>query len=599
MNITKICEYCKKEFTVPYKQRDKKYCNRTCYILSGIKGKSKEEELHEVRKCLNCGNEFEIRKKQPNKLCSDKCRSEWNKKNSKERCKKSNNTSKLKNNGVHFLQTESFKTKSNDTKIKKYGTKNCMDVPKIREKFFNSISKLTKEDKKEISEKRSKTKNNRYGDPNYNNRDKFNKTLTERYNGHHLKLKEFRDKSKKTHFENYGVEFPLQVKSNFNKAIEKQKEIFDGLYVCSNEFKEKTIKQRRDSVIKRIEDRNFTFIDYVDNEYAIIKCKKCGNIFTHSQVFREYDIICRKCHPITSNNSLNVFMENIFDQYHIEYLKNNRSILNKKEIDYFLPFFNTGFEINGNYYHSEIHGGKDKFYHINKTKKLNDINIKLYHIFEDEIKNNPEIVISRIKNILNLTENKIFARKCEVKEISKITSKEFLEKNHLQGDSVDKIRIGLYTDNNIVSVMTFGKKRKSLGNVSMNEEYELLRFCSKINTNVVGGFSKLLKEFIKQYNPSKIITYADSRWSGIIPEETIYYKTGFNFIHQSPPNYWYVKTNDFLRRFHRFSFRKNVLVNEGHDQNKTEWEIMQEKGYDRIWDCGSMKFELKLPSILD
>ena len=62
----------------------------------------------------------------------------------------------------------------------------------------------------------------------------------------------------------------------------------------------------------------------------------------------------------------------------------------------------------------------------------------------------------------------------------------------------------------------------------------------------------------------------------------------------TPPNYWYVKIYEWLNRFHRFNFRKDVLVKEGYSADMTEWDIMKIKGYDRIWDCGSMKFELNI-----
>ena len=113
-----------------------------------------------------------------------------------------------------------------------------------------------------------------------------------------------------------------------------------------------------------------------------------------------------------------------------------------------------------------------------------------------------------------------------------------------------------------------------------------------INTNVVGGFSRLLKNFIKFHSLTKIITYAEIRWSGLNPLKTVYHKNGFNFINHTPPNYWYLKVNQFNNRFHRFNFRKDVLIKEGYDPKLTEWEIMKLKGYDRIWDCGNMKFEL-------
>jgi hypothetical protein len=143
--------------------------------------------------------------------------------------------------------------------------------------------------------------------------------------------------------------------------------------------------------------------------------------------------------------------------------------------------------------------------------------------------------------------------------------------------------------------MTFGKKRKSLGNDNRdNSEYELVRFCNKINLTIIGGFSKLLKNFIKKYNPSKIETFADIRWSGLDQTKTVYFKNGFNFVKQTPPNYWYINTERYLNRSHRFSFRKDVLVKEGYNKELTEWEIMKLKKYDRIWDCGSLKFELKI-----
>ena len=142
--------------------------------------------------------------------------------------------------------------------------------------------------------------------------------------------------------------------------------------------------------------------------------------------------------------------------------------------------------------------------------------------------------------------------------------------------------------------MTLGQLRKSLGQKTEQGQWELLRFCNKINTNVIGGFSKLLNHFIKSQNPTKIITYSDIRWSGINPEKMVYSKIGFNKIDITPPNYWYVDKKKFINRYHRYTFRKNVLVKEGYSKEKTEWEIMQEKNYDRIWDCGSIKFEMVL-----
>jgi hypothetical protein len=132
--------------------------------------------------------------------------------------------------------------------------------------------------------------------------------------------------------------------------------------------------------------------------------------------------------------------------------------------------------------------------------------------------------------------------------------------------------------------MTFGSLRTPQGNSPKDDEYELLRFCNKLNYTVVGGASKLLSHFVKSNSPKKIISYSDiSRSSG-----NMYEKLGFVKISDSDPNYYWII--DGVRK-HRFGFRKDILIREGFDPNKTESEIMNERGYYRIWDCGSSRWE--------
>jgi hypothetical protein len=413
--------------------------------------------------------------------------------------------------------------------------------------------------------------------------DKSKKVLFEKYGTESLfKNPEFQEKIKKNFVIKYGFSHPMHIEKFVNKL--------------KNTIKENHLPH----LIKKLNENNIELIDeYINNKdkntsrsYKF-KCSKCETIFTSTLLGSGKIPICRKCNPLFKNSKIEQLVKDFLNENDIDYINNDRKILNGKEIDILLTEYKIGFEINGNYYHSEIHGEKDKKYHIDKTIITNDKNIKLIHIFEDEINLKPNIVKSRVKNILGLTDNKIFARKCTLRELNKKESILFLDKNHIQGNSVDKIRIGLFYQNNLVSIMTFGKKRKVLGNnTNSNEEIELIRFCNILNTNVIGGFSKLLNFFIKKYSPKSITTYADIRWSGINPKDTVYLKNGFKYINNTPPNYWYVKTDDFLHRSHRFNFRKDVLLKEGFDTKLTEWEIMKKKGYDRIWDCGSMKFEI-------
>ena len=101
---------------------------------------------------------------------------------------------------------------------------------------------------------------------------------------------------------------------------------------------------------------------------------------------------------------------------------------------------------------------------------------------------------------------------------------------------------------------------------------------------MVGGDLKLFSYYLKIQKPNKIISYSDIR----IFDGKLYSTLGFNKIHESKPNYWYVLEN---KRYHRFAYRKNVLVKQGFDKDKTEKQIMFNRWYYRIYDCGHIRWE--------
>jgi hypothetical protein len=182
--------------------------------------------------------------------------------------------------------------------------------------------------------------------------------------------------------------------------------------------------------------------------------------------------------------------------------------------------------------------------------------------------------------LIGNTKNKIFARKCQIKECGVSESREFLDKNHIQGFANSVKKIGLYHNNELIGLMTFdyyeGRKKMEEGG------WNLSRFCNVLNTNVVGGASKLLKHFIKKYNPNRIISYADKDWS----IGNLYYKLGFKKINETKPDYKYIINK---KRVHKSKYRKSILKTD-----LTESEQMKINGINRIWDCGKIKFEFIL-----
>jgi hypothetical protein len=286
---------------------------------------------------------------------------------------------------------------------------------------------------------------------------------------------------------------------------------------------------------------------------------------------------CNKC----SNNGVSKEekeLNNWLNSLGIITETNDKNTLNGLELDIYIPSHNLAIEYNGLYWHSEEF--IDKNYHINKTELCEKQNIQLIHIFEDEWLFKKDIVKSRLMNILGLTTNKIYGRKTEIREVSSKKSKEFLDANHIQGNVNSKIKLGLYYKDELVSIMTIGKRP-----MINNYEYELLRFCNKLNTNVIGGADKLLKNFIKTYEPKQIISYADRRWS----QGNLYEKLGFNFKNNSIISFSYIINK---KRVNRLNLQKHILVKQGFDSNKTAKQIMLDRKIYRIYDCGSKSYEL-------
>lgn len=268
-----------------------------------------------------------------------------------------------------------------------------------------------------------------------------------------------------------------------------------------------------------------------------------------------------------------------------------RGVIYPFEVDLFLPDYNIAIEYNGLSWHSEFFGNKTKHYHVDKTIKCEEKGIRLITIFEDEWINKNEIVKSKIKHILGLNGDKIFARKCYIKEIDPPTKNAFLNINHIQGEDRSNINIGLYYKDELVSVMTFSYPKMMMGYKSgIMNEYELSRFAS--SKHVIGGSSKMLKYFIKNYNPVRIFSFADRRWT-FHNNQTVYDKIGFKLVKINKPTFFWLKHH--RTRYHRFTFNKQRIVNElGGNPNLTEVENMRLMGYDRIWDCGSLKYEMIL-----
>ena len=174
----------------------------------------------------------------------------------------------------------------------------------------------------------------------------------------------------------------------------------------------------------------------------------------------------------------------------------------------------------------------------------------------------------------------IYARQCSIVELDTQQERDFFNKTHIQQYVSSSVCYALEFDGEIVAAMSFIKSR-----FNKNYEYELLRYSSNLNCVVVGGGSRLLKYFLKENNPNSLISYCDLRWGS----GNFYKQLGFTHLHSSPPNYKYFLRNKSQILYNRVKFQSHKLekVLENHNPNLSEWENMQNNGYDRIWDCGN------------
>ena len=336
---------------------------------------------------------------------------------------------------------------------------------------------------------------------------------------------------------------------------------------------------------------------YINNKTPIdIKHKKCGKVFTASTTNLRGGQHCPFCYATSSEgeDELLKFIQTIDPNSKKEKIYSDKNKHSFKEIDVYSEKNKIGIEYNGLYWHSDKKCNPNDL--RDKMEYLNQRDIRVINIFEDEWKNKNEIVKDKLEAIFGIVKKKIYARKCEIKEVNSKDRNNFLKENHIQGADTANISLGLYNENNLVAVMSFCKLRKNLGNTKKEGVYELSRFAGLLGYNIVGGFSKLLAYAKNNYDIREIMTYADLRWTS--KDHNVYINNGFKLDHVSKPSYDYVNLNKSNAiRENRFIYRKNNLKNKFpqiYSEELTEYDIMKKAGYTRIYNCGNLVYKLTL-----
>lgn len=439
--------------------------------------------------------------------------------------------------------------------LKKHGVRHALQIKESIEKFKETISN---KDYTEMVLKVKSTKKEKYGDENYINVEKIKETNNKRY----------------------GVEWPRQSKEIMSKALEtRNKNMFEKVKV----FLKNQHLELQDEIYKD------AFYSYT------FKCLKCNHVFKQNWNAIQQNFTCPNCRPEIQigSSSAEKEIQEIIKSFNFQNISfNNRNLIYPLELDIVIHDIKIAIEYCGLRWHSwkmllnTRKNIKDvRKYHFLKKENCNKLGYKLIQIFEDEWIYHKEIVLNRLKQILQVRSSlKIYPRNCKVKPIDSNIKNEFLEKFHLQGKDISSINIGAFYNDKLVSVMTFSKPNISKGNkINDNKKiYELNRFCSDYEYHIPGIAGKLLSYFKKNFEWDEIFSYCDLRWS----DGNLYYKLGFSLIGHTGINYWYWNPNKSVKRIHRFNLRKR----DDEPEDISEMTLRQLEGYEIIWDCGNLKF---------
>lgn len=417
-------------------------------------------------------------------------------------------------------------------------------------------------------------------------------TMLERYGvEHYTTHSQFNDKRTETNRQRYGKDWATQTTDVQNKiALTNIERYGHPVYTQTDDYKKKhtatltklgvaSTSQLRISPESlallndkewltnqhHVEKNTITSIAHslnVDTTTVVNRCVKLGielKRFTGSQGQKDIADYLRS-----------IGVDNI--------VENDRSIINRHELDIYIPSLKLAVEYCGLYWHSpDCHARMTRTTHKEKLDMCAKVGIRLITIFEDEWLESQSIVKRMLSNACRKTTDvKINARQCNIRDVPTQQAANFLSDHHIQGDGDGNIKVGLFNGDDLVAVCKLIKRADRL---------VLNRYAT--SAAVRGGFTKLLTHVRQQYPSLPIETFADLRWGN----GNLYGLSGFRVDKYIPPDYQYVKGN---RRYHKFNFRKNRLQKLLDDYNPTETEVTNclRHGMFRVWDCGKIKFVL-------
>lgn len=598
------CVWCGKPFTAmsPRQNSCKDAHYRPCAICRKpllIKESYTNYMKHGPRTCSDC-RKIAISRGHTNRSDADK-----------ESAQARREATNLERYGVaNPLQRSDIKEKVHQTVKSRYGVDNLSQSAEIQEKIKQHSLELYGVDHyskdPEIRSRMTQGMLNKYGvkSPMQSEelRSRIQATNIERYGDQNvLANKDIQDKVKSTCMERYGVPYAAQAPEIIRQRTETNFKKYGGpAYIFSPNYLKTTVTDPTKYVYYeqfKADPSNF-ILTHFDHRPTY---KELADAIGVCDTTISYYVITYNLYDLMQYNTSNMEAD-VIDVIHtivpnINIIQHCRSVIKPYEIDIYLPDYQIGVECNPTCTHnSDIAFICEaniipKCYHKAKSDAAQKAGIRLIHLFGYDWINHRDIMISMLRNALHATSHRLFARTLCVQNVEWTDARDFLRINHRQGATSCSVRIGLYDNDELVSLMTFGKMRNLSGRINNEDSWELSRFCSKLNYNVIGGASKLFRYFCNHWTFNKVVSFSDvATTSG-----NLYNMLGFVKVSQSDPGYVWADPNTetyYNRVTCQKSNLKNLLQDDNIDiQNNTEVEIMTAHGYGRVFDSGVIRWE--------
>lgn len=480
----------------------------------------------------------------------------------------------LEKYGSHYTQTSEYKDKVKQTSLNKFGvdhySKSSEFSQRIKETNLATYGVEHPSQNIEIQKKIVKKFIENYGETNpmlvQSVKDKIEKTNIDRYGFKNAAQNtQVQLKTADTNRKKYGVGNAMQNNTISNKAILTRKQ---------NYYSE--------DVLAKLSNPTWLSEQNETMSIATLATKLEVSSSNLCKYFHKYGIEIKQ----HSTTELEQKMVDYFVGKGIKVELKNRTLISPKEIDLYFPDLKLGIEINGFYWHSEEFQ-KNKFYHLNKSIAAEQANIELWHFWDWELIDHWDIIISKIEHKANLSK-RLYARKLNIKLVDAKEKLSFLQRNHIQQDCASSVNIGLYDNDQLVMIATFGKSR-----FTKKMDWELLRLAAEQKTSIVGGASKLLSEFVNNHMKSgeKLVSYCHRRFS----TGNVYKKLQFELSHTTSPGYCYSRRGLPAGSRNKWQKHKLEKLLPVFDNTLSESQNMQANGYWKVWDCGQYVFTYTKP----